>query len=106
MENIDWPTNFNGLDFDGMTQSFTAKCNNILSQYITNKISMCGDRDPPRMTAALRSTVKRRPKVQNYNVKCEWKPDDWEYVHMVRNKTSSKINEAKDDFFSNSPKKL
>ena len=38
LENIDWPTIFAELDVDDMTQLFTSKCINILSQYIPNKL--------------------------------------------------------------------
>ena len=65
LENIDWPTIFAGLDVDDMTQLlFTFKCLNILSQYIPNKIITCDDRDPPWMTAAQKSAIKRKHSVQ------------------------------------------
>ena len=106
MENIDWPTIFAGLDVDDMTQLFTSKCLNILSQYIPNKIIMCDDRDPPWMTAALKSAIKRKHRVYSKYVKRGHKPDDWEYVRTVRNETSSRITKAKDDYFSNLGKSL
>ena len=106
LENIDWPTIFAGLDVDDMTQLFTSKCLNILSQYICNKIITCDDRDPPWMTAALKSAIKRKRRVYNKYVKRGRKPDDWEYVRTVRNETSSRIIKAKDDYFSNLGKSL
>ena len=99
-ENIDWPTIFAGLDVDNMTQLFTSKCLNILSQYIPNKIIMCDDRDQPWMTAALKSAIKRKHRVYNKYVKRGRKPDDWENVRTVRNETSSRITKAKDEYFS------
>ena len=106
LENIDWPTIFAGVDVDDMTQLFTCKCINILSQYIPNKIIMCDDGDPPWITAALKSTIKRKHRVYSKCVKRGRKPDDWEYVHTVRNETSSRITKAKDDYFSNLGKSL
>ena len=43
LENIDSPTIFAGLDADDMTQLFTSKCINILSQYIPDKIIITCD---------------------------------------------------------------
>ena len=106
MENIDWPTIFAGLDTHDMTQLFTSKCLNILSQYIPNKIITCDDRDRPWMTAALKSAIKRKHRVYNKYVKRGRKPDDWEYVRTVRNETSSRITKVKDDYFSNLGKSL
>ena len=106
MGNIDWSTIFSGLDVDDMTQLFTAKCIDIFSQYIPNEIVTCDDRDPPWMTATLKSAIKRKHRVYNKYVKRGRKPDDWEYVRKVRNETSSKITRAKDEYFSNLGKKL
>ena len=106
LENIDWPTIFAGLDVDDMTHLFTSKCINILSQYIPKRIITCDDRDPPWMTAALKSAIKRKHRVYNKYVKRGRKPDDWEYVSTVRNETSSRITKAKDDYFSNLGKSL
>ena len=106
LENIDWPTIFAGLDVDDMMQLFTSKCLNILSQYIPNKIIMCDDRDPPWMTAALKPAIKHKHRVYNKYVKRGCKPDDWEYVHAVCNKTSSRITKAKDGYFSSLGKSL
>ena len=106
MGNIDWSTIFSGLDVDDMTQLFTAKCIDIFSQYIPNEIVTCDDRDPPWMTATLKSAIKRKHRVYNKYVKRGRKPDDWEYVRKVRNETSSLITRAKDEYFSNLGKKL
>ena len=106
LENIDCPTIFAGLDVDDMTQLFTSKCLNVLSQYIPNKIIACDDRDPTRMTTALKSAIKRKHRVYNKYAKRGRKPDDWEYVRTVRNETSSRITKAKDDYFFNMGKSL
>ena len=63
LENIDWPTIFAGLDVDDITQLFTSKCINILSQYIPDKIIWCDDRDPPWMIATLKSAIKGNNRV-------------------------------------------
>ena len=68
LENIDWPTSFAGLDVDDMTQLFTSKCINILSQYIPNKIITCDDRDSPWMTATLRSAIKNKHIISMLNM--------------------------------------
>ena len=81
-----------------------------MPQYIVaihpDKIITCDDRDPPWMTAALKSAIKRKHGVYNKYVKRGCKPDDWEYVCTVGNETSSRITKAKDDYFSNLGKSL
>ena len=94
------------LDVDDMTQLFTPKSIDIFSQYIPNEIVTCDDRDPPLMTATLKSAIKRKHRVHNKYVKRGRKPDDWEHMRKVRNETSSKITKAKDEYFSNLGKKL
>ena len=104
--NIDWPAMFSGLDVDKMTHSFTSKCASIFSKFIPNKTITCDNRDPPWMTTSLKSAIKRRHRVYNKYVKRGRKPDDWEYVRIIRNQTSSKIAQAKDEYFSSFGKKL
>ena len=58
------------------------------------------------MTATLKSAIKRKHRFYNEYIKHGRKPDDWEYVRSVRNKSSIKINTAKDDYFSDLGKKL
>ena len=58
------------------------------------------------MTATLKSAIKWKHRVYNKYIKHGWKPDDWEYVQCVRNETSTQINKAKDDYFSDLSKKL
>ena len=106
MENIDWPTIFAGLDVDDMTQLFTSKSLNILSQYIPKKTITCDNRNPPWMTATLKSAIKRKHRVYNKYVKRERGRDDWGYVHTVCNEISSRITKAKDNYFSNLGKSL
>ena len=58
------------------------------------------------MTTSLKSAIKRKHRVYNKYVKRGRKPDDWEYVRTIRNQTSSKITQAKDEYFSRLRKKL
>ena len=104
--NVDWPSMFSGLDVDKMTHLFTSKCVSIFSEFIPNKTITCDNRDPPWMTPSLKSVIKRKHRVYNKYVRRGRKPDDWEYVRTVRNQTSSKITQAKDEYFSSLGKKL
>ena len=104
--NVDWPSMFSGLDVDKMTHLFTSKCVRIFSEFIPNKTITCDNRDPPWMTPSLKSAIKRKHRVYNKYVRRGRKPDDWEYVRTVRNQTSSKITQAKDEYFSSLGKKL
>ena len=95
-----------GLDVDKMMHLFTSKCASIFSEFISNKTITCHNRDPPWMTTSLKSAIKRKHRVYNKYVKRGRKPDDWEYVRTIRNQTSSKITQAKDEYFSSLRKKL
>ena len=97
---------FPGLDVDKMTHLFTSKCASIFSEFIPNKTITCDNRDPPWMTTSLKSAIKRKHRVYNKYVKSGRKPDDWEYVRTIRNQTSSKITQAKDEYFSSLGRKL
>ena len=97
---------FSGLDVDKMTHLFTSKCASIFSGFIPNKTITCDNRNPPWMTTSLKSAIKRKHRVYNKYVKRGRKPDDWEYVRTVRNQTSLKITQAKDEYFSSLGKKL
>ena len=97
---------FPGLDVDKMTHLFTSKCASIFSEFIPNKTITCDNRDPPWMTTSLKSAIKRKHRVYNKYVRRGRKPDDWEYVRTVRNQTSSKITQAKDEYFPSLGKKL
>ena len=101
-----WPTIFSGSDIDDMTELFTSTCRNIFSLYIPSKVIMCDDCDLPWMTATLKFAIKRKHRVCNKCIECGRKPDDWEYVRLVRNETSAKINKTKDDYFPDLGKKL
>ena len=89
-----------------MTHLFTSKCVSIFSEFIPNKTITCDNRDPPWMTPSLKSAFNRKHRVNNKYVRRGLKPDDWEYVRTVRKQTSSKITQAKDEYFSSLGKKL
>ena len=104
--NMDWPTMFPGLDVDKMAHLFTSKSARMFSEFIPNKTITCNNRDPPWTTTSLKSAFKCKHRVYNKYVKRGRKPDDWEYVRPIRNQTSSKITEAKHEYFSSFGKKL
>ena len=89
-----------------MTELFTSACGNIFSLYTPHKVITCDDRDSLWMTATLKSSIKRKHRVYNKYVKCGWKPEHWEHAQSVCNEASTKINKAKDDYFSDLGKKL
>ena len=91
---------FSGLDVNKMTHLFTSKCVSIFSEFIPNKTVTCDNCDPPWMTPSLKSAIKRKHREYNKYVRRGRKPDDWEYVRTVRYQTSSKITQAKDEYFS------
>ena len=82
---------FSGLDVDDMAELFTSTCGNIFSLYIPNKVITCDDRDPPWMTATLKSAIKRKHRVYD------------KYVERGRNQT---IGNMYDQFVTKLPLKL
>ena len=90
---------FHRLDVDKMTHLFTSKCVSIFSEFIPNKTITW-------MTPSLKSAIKHKHRVYNKYFRRGCKPDDWEYVRTVCNQTSSKITQAKDEYFSSLGKKL
>ena len=58
------------------------------------------------MTPSLKSAIKRKHRVYSKYVKRGSKRDNWESVRTIRNQTSSKIFQAKDEYFSSLGKKL
>ena len=103
---IDWPIMFSGLDVDKMTHLFTSRRAGIFSESIPNKTITHDNRDPSWMTPSLKSAIKRKHREYNKCAKHGCKPDDWEYVRTIRDQTSSKITQVKNEYFSSLGKKL
>ena len=97
---------FSGLDVDKMMHLFTSKCTGIFSEFIPNKTITCDNRDPHWMTPSLKSAIKCKHRVYNKYIKRGRKPNDWEYVCIIRNQNSLKITQAKDEYFSSVGRKL
>ena len=67
---------------------------------------ICNDKDPPWITPAIKTAIKRKHRVYNKQAKRGHKLDEWERVRMIRNKTSRMITDAKKNCFSTLGRKL
>ena len=59
----------------------------------------CYEKDPPWITPEIKTAIKCKHRVYNKYVKQGHKSDQWEHVHVVHNKTSAMITNAKDNYF-------
>ena len=102
----DWKSKFAGLTVDQMTNEFTTFVMDLMTGFIPDKYIKCDDKDHPWITPEIKTAIKRKHRVYNKYVKRGRKPDEWEHVRMVRNKTSAMITNAKDNYFTFLGRKL
>ena len=76
LTNIDWISKFKDLSTNEMVQQFTSTVTGIMSRFIPNKMIICHDKDPPSITPAIKSTIKRKHPVYNKFAKRGHKPDE------------------------------
>ena len=89
-----------------MVQHFTSTIMEIISTFIPNKIVKFDDRDPPWITPAIKTAIKRKHRVYKKFAKRGHIPDEWEHVKQIRNETSGMITAAKENYFSSLGRKL
>ena len=106
LTNIDWISKFKDLSANEMVQQFTSTVMGIMLCFIPNKMIIFNDKDPPWITPAIKTAIKRKHRVYNKFVKRGHKPEEWEPVRMIRNETSRMITDAKESYFSTLGRKL
>ena len=89
-----------------MTNKFTILIIDLMHHFIPNQMIRCDERGPPCITPKLKTAIKRKHRVYNKYVKRGCKPDEWEYVRQVQNKTSAMITDSEDDYFAELGRKL
>ena len=65
LTNIDWISKFKDLSIDEMVQQFISAVMGIMSRFIPNKMIICNDKDPPWITPAIKTAIKRKHRVYN-----------------------------------------
>ena len=83
-----------------MTNKFTILIMDLMHHFIPSQMIKCDDRDLPWITPKLKTAIKHKHRVYNRYVNRDRKPDEWEDVRQVRNKTSAMITNSKDDSFA------
>ena len=106
LTNIDWISKFKDLSVSEMAQQFTSTVMGMMLRFIPNKMIVFNDKDPPWITPAIKTAIKRKHRVYNRFAKRGHKPEEWEPVRMTRNETSRMITDAKENYFSTLGRKL
>ena len=76
LKNIDWESKFKDLSTNDMVQHFTSTIMDIMSTFIPNKIVKFDDRDPPWITPAIKTAIKRKHRVYKKFAKRGHIPDE------------------------------
>ena len=106
INSIDWNMLFYDLGSEEMAEVFTGVLHSILSSYIPNKTIRCNDKDPPWITKELKSAIKRKHRVYRKFVQHGRRPEEWNLVKTIRNRTSKMIIHAKESYYQKLGKKL
>ena len=106
LNSTDRESKFAGLTVDQMTNEFTTFVMDLMTRFIPSKYTKCDDKDPPWITPETKTAIKHKHRVCNKCVKRGCKPDEWEHVIMVHNKTSAMITNAEDNYFTFLGRKL
>ena len=106
LNDINWESKFDGLGSEEMADIFTDNLLSTLSANIPNREIKCNDKDPPWVTPALKTAIKRKHRLHRNFVRRGRNTADWERVRAARNKTSKLITSAKEKYLSSLGQKL
>ena len=103
---IDWQSKCTGIGPEEMTSVFTNKLSSIFTTFIPNRIAKFNDKDPPWVTNAVKTAIKRKKRVYKNFLRIGRRQVDWELFKKVRNDTSRQVSDAKETYYSNLGRKL
>ena len=106
LNDINWASKFNGLGSEEMANIFTDNLLSILSANIPNREIKCNDKDPPWVTSALKTAIKRKHRLYRNYMRRGRNTEDWERVRTTRNETSKLITSAKQMYLLSLGQKL
>ena len=106
LNDINWESKFDGLGSEEMADIFTDNLLSTLSANIPNREIKCNDKDPPWVTPALKTAIKRKHRLHRNFVRRGRNTADWERVRAARNETSKLITSAKEKYLSSLGQKL
>ena len=89
-----------------MAEIFTSVLHSVLSSHIPNKTVKCNDKDPPWITKEPKSASKRKHRVYRKFVQRGRRPEEWNLVKTIQNRTSKIIIHAKESYYLKLGKKL
>ena len=103
---IYWQSKFTGIGPEEMTSVFTNELSSIFTTFIPNRIAKFNDKDPPWVTNAVKTAIKRKKRVYKNFLHRGRRQVDWELFKKVRNDTSRQVSDAKETYYSNLGRKL
>ena len=106
IKKIEWKSRFIGLDSNEVTGVFTAKIHSILSSNIPNKVVKLNDKDALRMTAKVKTAIKRKNRVYRKFLQLGRQLEEWMKVKKVKRETSKLIFDAKERYYLRQGRKL
>ena len=106
LNSIDWLSKFSEMGPEEMTTAFTNEIYSIVSAYIPNKVIKFNDKDPPWITNAVKTAMKRKKRLYKNFIRRGRSQEDWELFKMARNDSSKLVTDAKETYYSNLGRKL
>ena len=103
---IDWQSKFTGIGPEEMTSVFTNELPSFFTTFIPNRIAKFNDKDPPWVTNAVKTAIKRKKRVYKNVLRRGRRQVDWELFKKVRNDTSRLVSDAKETYYSNLGRRL
>ena len=86
---LDWKSQFMGLDANEMAGVFTTAIYSILSLNIPNKVAKFNDKDAPWVTVDVKTAIRRKYRVYRKFLQRGRKLDDWMKVKEVKRDSKS-----------------
>ena len=102
----DWLSKFSEMGPEEMTTAFTNEIYSIVSAYIPNKVIKFNDKDPPWITNAVKTAIKRKKRLYKNFIRRGRSQEDWEVFKRARNDSSKLVTDAKEIYYSNLGRKL
>ena len=106
LKETNWPSMFEGLSVDQRVELFTNRLHSTIKANIPSRVLSFNDKDPPWITRQVKTAIKRKHRVFRKFMNSGRKQEDWENFKIVRNETSRKVANAKEEYFSNLGQKL
>ena len=106
LKETNWPSMFQGLSVDQRVELFTNRLHSTIKANIPSRVLSFNDKDPPWITRQVKTAIERKHRVFRKFMNSGRRQEEWENFKIVRNETSRKVANAKEEYFSNLGQKL